>query len=49
MQTIYVLHSDIHHVKYAKTRASSNLCFPVCDSVHMGKYGYDFVNVHMPI
>ena len=35
MRKIYVLHSDIHCVKYAKTRASSDLYFPVKDSVHM--------------
>ena len=37
MWKIYVLRSDIHSVKYAKIRASSDLYFPVYDSVPMRK------------
>ena len=32
---MYALRSDIHCVKYAKTRAFSDPYFPVYDSVHM--------------
>ena len=31
---MYVLRSDIHCVKYAETRTSSDPHFPVYDSVH---------------
>ena len=31
----HVLRSDIHCAEYAKTLASSDLCFPVYNSVHM--------------
>ena len=31
---MYVLRSDIHCVKYAETRTSSNSYFPVYDSVY---------------
>ena len=37
VENIYVLRSDIHRVKYAKTRASSDAYFPVYDSVFMLK------------
>ena len=30
-----VLRSDIHYVKYAKTRGSFDPCFSVYNSVHM--------------
>ena len=33
MWKVYVLRSDIHSVKYAKIRASSDLYFPIYDSV----------------
>ena len=33
MQKIYVLRSDIHSIKYAKIRSSSDQYFPIYNSV----------------
>ena len=46
MWKMYVLRSDIRCVKYAKTRASSDLYFPVYNSVHMRENTDTILSLH---